>query len=640
MQGYTVAYSTSADNDGSSEGTGVSGTAEADAKAAEDLESFSISYDYNFMTKYSGDTSTYVKRDSNFNLKYIVSFSTKESIQPGSLVIRLKSTLFKEREGDPINISSVAISPFTDNGAAINEKNADGTYKWRVYNADGTYTYDPAFFETPKGKEVLQTSSGAPLDYFIEYDEDGTEYYVFVNYETKTSGTTSFEVKYDNIQAFDIEDMTTWEVTPEITVRYAYEHTVTNPFDGANPETAYVQCTFTDGSGSTKTYYRRFYTDETGTASIYDYYAADGTLVYREKKGSSSDDWYTLTPEGEESAPLENAPDIVPVYDYGTTTEEAGPLTGLVDTYAKITGITKKPITVDESAPDEKTGTITYGADEVTALQAGGVLAGAWDDKGAIDGVVGSKKGTDFKPTKTGLYIFRRDIDVTTENMPTNEKADRTYEYVGYYYIAADSDKGGDGIYYALANITIADADKNSEDGYLSTKPAVQYQTTTTKTVTPVLKYVADANGAYIEAKYDQGTKDDFDDDIIINIYLTKYADGLDTEADTWTIVDKDATADLTFYYNKLLAAGKTSDKLIDRVELDKDVKEKAYKAFDYNLKISLDSVQVTYDIKGNQTGDALAGWGEVKATLTDNTDTPSKITAITWTAPTENTEP
>lgn len=71
---------------------------------------------------------------------------------------------------------------------------------------------------------------------------------------------------------------------------------------------------------------------------------------------------------------------------------------------------------------------------------------------------------------------------------------------------------------------------------------------------------------------------------------------------------DSDVSVKSTnFYLNRILASGATSPDLIDSVTLSSATNNKAYISLDYDLKVALDSAQVTYDADGNVTADALA---------------------------------
>ena len=91
------------------------------------------------------------------------------------------------------------------------------------------------------------------------------------------------------------------------------------------------------------------------------------------------------------------------------------------------------------------------------------------------------------------------------------------------------------------------------------------------------------------------------------------------------------------FYWTGILQPGKTSKKLIDSVELDKDTTQNMFKAFDFDLDVALKSAQVTYDEAGNALATAVNKNGEFTGELdadvaiTDSAN--EKTTALTWTA-------
>ena len=85
-----------------------------------------------------------------------------------------------------------------------------------------------------------------------------------------------------------------------------------------------------------------------------------------------------------------------------------------------------------------------------------------------------------------------------------------------------------------------------------------------------------------------------------------------------------------SFYYTSILGGGETTSKLIDYVELDETVTKEMFKYFDFDLNVTLNSAQVTFDNDGNYTTDAVItenGFNKY-AILSDNT---SADTAITW---------
>lgn len=291
--------------------------------------------------------------------------------------------------------------------------------------------------------------------------------------------------------------------------------------------------------------------------------------------------------------------------------------TGNVDAFVKLT-VTNELILTHETASaatfdadkaielSHKAGTTTNSAgittavaDEVTAIEAGSVLA--YTDVAADTGKIGQivvdntldENGNpttvtdEFTPTGEGVYVFRRDVK---DESATNNVVSSEFTYQGYYYDSNSSK------YYAITigNETIGT--NVDDDGiFLSGKtPTIEYRQKETIVETPTLAY--DSVGNKITATY-AGTADP-DDDIVIDINL---AGGATTN---WT--NDGATS---FYLNRILASGATSPDLIDSVTLSPDTKNKAYISLDYDLKVALDSAQVTYDADGNVTADALAAW-------------------------------
>ncbi len=98
----------------------------------------------------------------------------------------------------------------------------------------------------------------------------------------------------------------------------------------------------------------------------------------------------------------------------------------------------------------------------------------------------------------------------------------------------------------------------------------------------------------------------------------------------TITTATDGETDTASFYYTSILGGGETSAKLIDSVELDSSVTKEMFKYFDFDLNVTLNSAQVTFDNDGNYSTDAVIaenGFNKY-AFLKDNT---SADTAITW---------
>jgi len=277
-------------------------------------------------------------------------------------------------------------------------------------------------------------------------------------------------------------------------------------------------------------------------------------------------------------------------------------------------------------------GNATNNANEVTLLQAGGtlVVAGgqavspsdAWNVRsgdstnpdysgaGQFDPAV-TKTVAD--PTKTyaqqygsGLYIFKRNTSdgVKYSGYYYDKDADKFYELEqepGTVYIAnlaADAITETDAGVVTLAagaldNVKLA-ATKKVEIKNGGATPA--FAITWMKDNTTVaaadksdatmirLTYAGDITSGANAAS----------DDVVIDI---KLATGWNTN---WTY--KAATSDKVdgtndvgyFFYNKLLAPGATSEKLVDSVTLNSDVTQEAYKDLVYDLTVVLDSIQAS----------------------------------------------
>lgn len=114
-----------------------------------------------------------------------------------------------------------------------------------------------------------------------------------------------------------------------------------------------------------------------------------------------------------------------------------------------------------------------------------------------------------------------------------------------------------------------------------------------------------------------------------ITIYVNLDAD----EATNWTLDTTALTNDSTvasFYLNQILAAGATTPKLVDSVELADTVTQAAYKNMTFDLNIGLDSAQITYsdDQKTVLNSAVQAPAFGMTPTLTTPT---SDTSALTW---------
>jgi len=230
------------------------------------------------------------------------------------------------------------------------------------------------------------------------------------------------------------------------------------------------------------------------------------------------------------------------------------------------------------------------------------------------------------------------------------------------------SDNTVKGAITATANAPIAvtyDGGTNNIDHVVPSTNLELYTAQYTTLATGTLKwYAGDADTTNkkqtIYAVYDAGTAGTFDagTDIIVEVNLTN----IGTASQEWTGIGatalttafKDGTTDvatldaskLTFYYNDDVEAGDSSAILVDSVKLYDGVTDDAYLAFDFDLNVNLESIQVTMDEDGKEAATAVnsdAGWA---ATGTPAVNTAAKGTAdnaatsdaneigtMTWTA-------
>lgn len=304
-----------------------------------------------------------------------------------------------------------------------------------------------------------------------------------------------------------------------------------------------------------------------------------------------------------------------------------------------------------------------------------------------------------FTPMTDGLYLFLRNEGTADQTNP---------EFSGYYAtgIGGTGETPATGTYYAL-NTGTQDTTtpvtyrsdytvKGNEDGSTGFTAPVQvaYDNGTGATKKNIIavqptadlelytaKYAdLDANklkfyaGAVnttnktqtIYAVYDAAGDTVFDADADIVVEIT--AANVDaTAAEAWTSIGGTTSATytglndstgaaittlydaskLTFYYNDDVEAGDSSAKLVDKVKLYEGVTNKAYLAFDFDLNVNLESIQVTMDEDGKEAATAVnsaTGWEATGGTSAVNTGakgtadnaaagSANEIGTMTWTA-------
>ena len=287
-------------------------------------------------------------------------------------------------------------------------------------------------------------------------------------------------------------------------------------------------------------------------------------------------------------------------------------------------------------------GTAGSGADKV--------LAGSSADDPNYYGKIDAST---FVPQTTGLYLFRRNVGETADGTANK------YEYSGYYYV---SNLDG-GTYFALYT---GEGDNGYSD-YVLPSGSVNDNSTAVPSLDQVLPVKVSANKVFLMAATEQLLNTDQlewtfnkfsnpprfdvrytngDKPIIIHIALAN----LGQESEQWTAISDNSNAPkdilTTFYYNNDVEAGDTTTKLIDSVTLDgASAVNGSYLAFDFDLNVFMDSVQVTFDDAGNESYDSVQPWAATNgknvaanggdfAGRTDETE----IKQIRWGAVSSNT--
>ncbi len=302
-------------------------------------------------------------------------------------------------------------------------------------------------------------------------------------------------------------------------------------------------------------------------------------------------------------------------------------------------------------------------ANEVSLIQAGGELVVAAGKAVAVtDQVIKSGDDTNndysgadqYKPTATGLYIFRRTY-YERDNNSTVKYSGYWYDNGKYYALVTDVDGTNATVYLPEGAVTEA----ATGDGKVVTAlDASKIQVK--KTVTTDAKGTADnltmsfvklegttysavpsgseSTATHIKVIYSTDNSATTDD-VVFYIKLE------DSWANNWTYVAKNITltdggsipSDIGkalgyFYLKDDLEAGATSPKLINSVTLDSTVTQQAYVDLTYDINVILDSVQVTKDEDGKETTTgASETWGSDVAVTAQTAD---ELSNLVWTTP------
>ncbi len=255
--------------------------------------------------------------------------------------------------------------------------------------------------------------------------------------------------------------------------------------------------------------------------------------------------------------------------------------TGNIDAFVKATFSNTLSFTAydysEKYTPEHEKKYIELSEEEVKSLQKNRIVV--WGNN-----ISDETDGNSFVPKETGLYIF--------------DRSGTSNRYSGYYFVSS----GSGGKYYKLDTIENKDSNFTAT---LKTKTDIL-------TVNPQLQLSDD--GKKIIAIYTP-KENEKGNEIIINITLAENYNN------NWTYnEEKDINDELspTFYYNRILNAGTTSELLTTSVQLDKSVKNDRFIDMDYNLKITVDSAQVT-DTDDKTEAINSQYWAKLEAVMNGN---------------------
>ena len=98
-------------------------------------------------------------------------------------------------------------------------------------------------------------------------------------------------------------------------------------------------------------------------------------------------------------------------------------------------------------------------------------------------------------------------------------------------------------------------------------------------------------------------------------LYYNSYTNGAYDTSNTATQLDSNRL--WTFYYNDDVESGDTTSKLVDSVTLRETTKKDAFIAFDFDLNVNMESVQVTMDENGKEKTTPVNTWAATTVSST-----------------------
>lgn len=294
--------------------------------------------------------------------------------------------------------------------------------------------------------------------------------------------------------------------------------------------------------------------------------------------------------------------------------------------------------------------TINLKKGDIVATKGATVTAGTGQTIAYIDnGTKGINMDTSlFYPQTEGVYLFRRNVDL---NSGANAADD--YEYSGYYYVPATGGKLiTDGEHYLALYTDGSTAGGSDRSDYTVPDNAV-----TPTSVLPskeVVSVAPTANMKFYNAKEtvveNSGLTWSVDNTTAPTKLIAAYGTGaeaisidialanLGTSGETWKYVPSSGAGKMaTFYYNNDVEEGDTTTKLVDSVKLADSTTQQAYLAFDFDLNVFLESVQVTKDENGQEKTTPVESGGQFAGTTGNASpayatpQTAAEIADIAW---------
>lgn len=185
---------------------------------------------WSFDAYYVNEANSYdVTKTKNFSLKYQMEFrSSRITLPAGSVEIRIPAALYKNRDGEDVIPTDIAVPQ-------IDEKDKENEEKWIK-------------------------SRTTPFNCYIEKNKDGDKELVFFNYKQIDAGTnTVWQVLYKGQKIMNIPDESSWKLTPVIKIKIpdgdSEDHTPKEETESTDPMTGRIDSKV-DISQVTKTAYQ------------------------------------------------------------------------------------------------------------------------------------------------------------------------------------------------------------------------------------------------------------------------------------------------------------------------------------------------------------------------------------------------